>query len=394
AEMASSPFQLLDDAARAIHALPVPKTRPRLPPGLRISREEEEQLVSNYIGALLELNLTLPPDPKAKSAPATLEESGKDLALGWDEALLLPGAEPKTSAAAEVSRVLAQSSECQRWNAAYALYLLGVDLGGIFKESFETCVARWRKKKEQGKDFAPPPPAFRAGVRPNMADAALMSAESIMADAKAMFPETPTTSDFLIGYDAPKAQMVSYQQRLLYKSKASEALALAKDALVSFRRAGESAKKVSALKVVVEASMAMERSFDAMMAASDELAMIKRTGNKQAEVDVAEMLSEVQLARGDAGSASQSLNDALALYRELGKKEGEARILRTLAGLKLKTERYKESLSMAQQGLGLFKELGDSKGESDCQKIINRAYAASGEMEKAPNRNDALKALE
>lgn len=227
-----------------------------------------------------------------------------------------------------------------------------------------------------------------------MADAALMSAESIMADAKAMFPETPTTSDFLIGYDAPKAQMVSYQQRLLYKSKASEALALAKDALVSFRRAGESAKKVSALKVVVEASMAMERSFDAMMAASDELAMIKRTGNKQAEVDVAEMLSEVQLARGDAGSASQSLNDALALYRELGKKEGEARILRTLAGLKLKTERYKESLSMAQQGLGLFKELGDSKGESDCQKIINRAYAASGEMEKAPNRNDALKALE
>ncbi|CAE7949620.1 unnamed protein product, partial [Symbiodinium sp. KB8] len=151
AEMASSPFQLLDDAARAIHALPVPKTRPRLPPGLRISREEEEQLVSNYIGALLELNLTLPPDPKAKSAPATLEESGKDLALGWDEALLLPGAEPKTSAAAEVSRVLAQSSECQRWNAAYALYLLGVDLGGIFKESFETCVARWRKKKEQGK---------------------------------------------------------------------------------------------------------------------------------------------------------------------------------------------------------------------------------------------------
>ncbi|OLQ04761.1 hypothetical protein AK812_SmicGene12141 [Symbiodinium microadriaticum] len=157
AEMASSPFQLLDDAARAIHALPVPKTRPRLPPGLRISREEEEQLVSNYIGPGL---CGWPPAPavflrgargEAKSAPATLEESGKDLALGWDEALLLPGAEPKTSAAAEVSRVLAQSSECQRWNAAYALYLLGVDLGGIFKESFETCVARWRKKKEQGK---------------------------------------------------------------------------------------------------------------------------------------------------------------------------------------------------------------------------------------------------
>jgi len=215
-----------------------------------------------------------------------------------------------------------------------------------------------------------------------------------MADAKAMLPEMPTASDALIGYEAPKTQMVSYQQRMLYRSKASEALALAKDALVSFRRAGDSPKKVAALKVVVDANMAMEKSFDAMMAASDELAMIKRTGNKQAEVQVSEMLAEVQLARGDGGSASQSLTEALTLHRELGKKDGEASVLRSLAGLKLKTGRTKESLSMAQQALGLFKELNDSKGEADCQRMINRAYADSGEMEKAPNRNDALKALE
>lgn len=41
---------------------------------------------------------------------------------------------------------------------------------------------------------------------------------------------------------------VSFQQQQLYKSKASEALALAKEALVSFRRAGDK-KKVAALKV-------------------------------------------------------------------------------------------------------------------------------------------------
>jgi len=150
-EMVAAPFMLHDDAARAIHALPAPTAKPRLPPGLRLSQEDEEQLVSNYIGALLELNLTLPPDPKAKSTPASLEESGKDLAIGWDEGVLLPGVDSKLSAAAEVSRILAQSSECQRWNAALALYILGVDLGAVFKDAFDGCMARWRKKKEQAK---------------------------------------------------------------------------------------------------------------------------------------------------------------------------------------------------------------------------------------------------
>ncbi|CAK9047672.1 unnamed protein product [Durusdinium trenchii] len=226
-----------------------------------------------------------------------------------------------------------------------------------------------------------------------MADASLSSAEAIMADAKAMFPET-SVSDALIGYEAAKPQMVSFQQQQLYKSKASEALSLAKEALVSFRRAGESKKKVSALKLVVDANMAMERNFDAMMAASDELAMIKRTGDKQAEVDVSEMLAEVQISRGDTGSASQTLNDALSLYRELNQKAGEAKMLLMLAGLKQRGGRNKEALSLAQQGLGLFKELGNSKGEEDCKRVINRAYAESGETEKAPNRNEAVKALE
>ncbi|CAL1164155.1 unnamed protein product [Cladocopium goreaui] len=227
-----------------------------------------------------------------------------------------------------------------------------------------------------------------------MADASLTSAEAIMADAKAMFPDATSASEALVGYEAPRpTQMVSFQQQQLYKSKASEALALAKESLVSFRRAGDK-KKVAALKVVVDANMAMERSFDAMMAASDELAMIKRTGDKQAEVEVAEMLAEVQLSRGDAGSASQTLNDALQLYRDLKQKAGEAKMLLLLAGLKQRGGRNKEALSLAQQALGLFKELADSSKSEDCQRIINRAYADSGEMEKAPNRNDALKALE
>ncbi|CAK9047396.1 unnamed protein product [Durusdinium trenchii] len=95
-------------------------------------------------------------------------------------------------------------------------------------------------------------------------------------------------------------------------------------------------------------------------------------------------LFEVQISRGDTGSASQTLNDALSLYRELNQKAGEAKMLLMLAGLK-------------QRG-GRNKELGNSKGEEDCKRVINRqlgpAYAESGETEKAPNRNEAVKALE
>eukprot|EP00930_Biecheleria_cincta_P021164 TRINITY_DN15742_c0_g1_i1.p1 TRINITY_DN15742_c0_g1~~TRINITY_DN15742_c0_g1_i1.p1 ORF type:complete len:402 (-),score=105.40 TRINITY_DN15742_c0_g1_i1:95-1180(-) len=216
-----------------------------------------------------------------------------------------------------------------------------------------------------------------------------------MADAKSMMPEGTDLSDALVGYEAiAKPIMVSYDQRMNYRSKAAEALSLSKDALVSFRRANDSEKKVRALRVVVDANMALEKAFDAVMAASDELAMIKRTGDKKAQVTVAQMLSEVQAFRGDAGGASQSLYDTLDLYRELGDKAGEAKALQGLASLKLRGGKSKEGLSFAQQAMGMCQELGDKTGEENCQRMVNRGYAESGQMEKAPSRALALTALE
>eukprot|EP00435_Cladocopium_sp_Y103_P052559 s705_g16.t1 len=81
-----APFKLLDDAARAIHQVK-PFGSPSLPSGFRPSRADEEQLVSDFIGAMLQLNLSLPPDPKAKFAPASLEDSAKEVILGWDSSM-------------------------------------------------------------------------------------------------------------------------------------------------------------------------------------------------------------------------------------------------------------------------------------------------------------------
>eukprot|EP00930_Biecheleria_cincta_P035012 TRINITY_DN24122_c0_g1_i1.p1 TRINITY_DN24122_c0_g1~~TRINITY_DN24122_c0_g1_i1.p1 ORF type:complete len:1374 (-),score=210.11 TRINITY_DN24122_c0_g1_i1:86-4207(-) len=162
--VASSPFKLLDDAARAIHHLPAPPSRPRLPRGLRLSMVEEEQLVADYIQALLDLNLTLPPDPNAKYTPASMDEGAGDIILGWDDSLPSSTSSSsssdapkedssrcKTGLPAEVSRLLAQSPECQRWNAALALYIFGVDLAATLKDAFDRNIMKWRKRKEQAK---------------------------------------------------------------------------------------------------------------------------------------------------------------------------------------------------------------------------------------------------
>ncbi|CAK9012314.1 Dynein axonemal assembly factor 5 (HEAT repeat-containing protein 2) [Durusdinium trenchii] len=147
------PFRLVDDAARAIHGLSAPSSPSRLPHGLRLSVQEEEKLVTDFIGAMLQLNLSLPPDPKAKFAPASLEDSAKDVLLG--------GAPTRS----EVPRVLSQSADCLRWNAALALYVLGMDLAPLFKDAFQSCMARWQKRKEQAKVLLAQDVLQRAGVK-------------------------------------------------------------------------------------------------------------------------------------------------------------------------------------------------------------------------------------
>lgn len=157
-QTACTPFRLLDDAAQAIHKLPCPAAAPRLPPGVRLSADEEEQLIAGFIGSLIDLNLTLPPDPNAKHAPASLDQAAGDIVMGWDASLdksddgsTLAVATAGAAVPAEVSRLLAQTPECQRWNAALALYILGIDLAAVFEAAFHANIAKWQKSKAQAK---------------------------------------------------------------------------------------------------------------------------------------------------------------------------------------------------------------------------------------------------
>lgn len=146
-------FTLLDDPANVIHKLPAPPGAPHLPPGLELRPEESEALVSDFVAALLNLNLTLPPDPKAKSTPASLDTAPGEIVLGWDSLL-----DSKSSSAfasgpcvSEVPRLLVQSQECLRWNAALALYILGLDLTVVCPVGFQRAMTKWQKRQEQAK---------------------------------------------------------------------------------------------------------------------------------------------------------------------------------------------------------------------------------------------------
>lgn len=155
-------FRLRDDAARAICELWAPASSPCLPGTWKA--DEKETLAVNFVGALIDLNLSLPPDPEARHTPVTLGEGGGDIVLGWDGALSAGGsggAAPSRAAPggaargpllpAEVSRLLSQSTDCLKWNAALSLYALGVDLSAVCHDGFEAGLARWRKRKEQAR---------------------------------------------------------------------------------------------------------------------------------------------------------------------------------------------------------------------------------------------------
>lgn len=177
-------------------------------------------------------------------------------------------------------------------------------------------------------------------------------------------------------------------------SRMGSALYAAQEALVEFRRAGSAEGKVSALEIVVQCNLGLNDSFAALMAASDELAMLKKTGDKIAVSKVMDMLQNVHSARGDPYGALEVVEEWLALQKESGDLSGEARALRVKASLKLDTGRNNEALALAGESLKICQELGLEEGEAAAQRTLSRVCTARGVVDKAPNRREALEALQ
>jgi len=149
-----APFKLRDDAARAIHEICAPQDVPTLP--FAMEPNECEALVEGWMSALMELNLSLPPDPAQLNAPGFSEETHDAIVVGGEYFSGAADADAAnspttTTVPAEVSHIMHQSVEHLRWNAALALYELGGELSYLCPEAFQACIFRYKRRKEQGR---------------------------------------------------------------------------------------------------------------------------------------------------------------------------------------------------------------------------------------------------
>jgi hypothetical protein len=182
----------------------------------------------------------------------------------------------------------------------------------------------------------------------------------------------------------------------LIEQMLGDALYIAGESLVAFRREGKSEKKVEALDLVVEANVALGDTFAAFVVAQDELAMARRTGEKKSMAKLMDILGRVQVIRDDSLQALDTFTELKELQKELGDKEGEAKATRFLAEQNLSLNRVQKATKLADEALEMFKALGSKDGEDEAKLTRSRIWCAMKMPDKAPNRaaaKDALKDL-
>lgn len=184
------------------------------------------------------------------------------------------------------------------------------------------------------------------------------------------------------------------------ESSLGQALSLAGEALVSSRRANDVAAKLEALELVLLCNVQLGDFFAANLAVTDELAMIRRSKDQNAEIRCLQLAADVHAARGDGHGALDALQSAMVLIDKVEDgvtkvEDGPAKAntLSQLALAKLAVGKGTEALAPAQDALKLFQELGDAAGEKAARRNLNVVYAGRNQLDKAPDRPEALQAL-
>lgn len=172
-----------------------------------------------------------------------------------------------------------------------------------------------------------------------------------------------------------------------------EALKLATQELEAARRTNDTKAKIAALELVVKIDLFLGDSFAANLVANDEVAAVRRSGDKASEASALHLLAEVQASRGDTAGAVENLKSALNIAKESTEKGLIAKCSRTLALALLATGEKDAALPLAQEAVTLYEELMDQDGEAGARRTMNMVFVEKGQLEQAPNRQEALKAL-
>jgi len=174
-----------------------------------------------------------------------------------------------------------------------------------------------------------------------------------------------------------------------------EAQTEAAEALVVARRGNDNTARLEALGIVAHAALYLGDTFAANLAVTDELAMLRRGSDRKAEVQCLHLVAEVHLARGDGSGAFEACQSATKLLDGAPDKAATAKTLTLLAMTQLALGRGKgsEALSPAQDALKIFQELKDDEGAKKARRALNMIYAGRNQLNKAPDRPEALQAL-
>ncbi len=184
--------------------------------------------------------------------------------------------------------------------------------------------------------------------------------------------------------DAEKA--VSEAEQLLKEWKAEStraAIAKFKEALVSWRLAGEPDEEARTLRRIGDAYQAQGEYETALSHYESALLHCRRIGDLRCEGQVLGDIGYVYITLGETQKALSFCSRALERSRALGDRREEARALNNLGEVDYSFGELQQSLEHYRQALGLWRELGDQSGLALTLLNFGYTYSDQGQMTEA-----------
>mmetsp|Transcript_102710 Transcript_102710/g.257501 ORF Transcript_102710/g.257501 Transcript_102710/m.257501 type:complete len:411 (-) Transcript_102710:147-1379(-) len=173
----------------------------------------------------------------------------------------------------------------------------------------------------------------------------------------------------------------------------SQSISTADEALKLLRGTGDAKGIAAALEALFKAHHAQNNPNAGLRAANHELETIRQSGDKTVEVNVLEMIAHAHAMLGEPVSAINAAKPALELRRMLGDKEGEGSMLHMIAEMRWANDEHAEATEVARQSLAVFTAAKCEWGKEKALATISSLLAQRGQVDKAPNRQEAVRAL-
>eukprot|EP00931_Biecheleriopsis_adriatica_P005716 TRINITY_DN10719_c0_g2_i1.p1 TRINITY_DN10719_c0_g2~~TRINITY_DN10719_c0_g2_i1.p1 ORF type:complete len:566 (-),score=179.52 TRINITY_DN10719_c0_g2_i1:49-1746(-) len=191
------------------------------------------------------------------------------------------------------------------------------------------------------------------------------------------------------------AALIDLARGHLSAQAAKQALSAATDALTSARSAGSWAQVGQAVEAIVEARLQAREPQAALKDSEEQLQLLSQgLADSGRQKGIASAMAAVVVATSALKGVDDGLEAAKGYVEKLradGNKRGEVRMLHKLANMSPFPD---YALNTAQAALAMAQKAGFASEEKALKNTLTELYVASGKVDKAPNRRDALVLLQ